>query len=148
MEPLDIFDDLAPVDDFAFKKDQVAAHLAALLSLSGVQRSELGQITGWQPSRISRTLSGNENLTIKSIHEFTKALGYDWEILYRKADAARPLQLWDQRQDIVPVYEAETDVVRAEFSCWKVFRQGVAANGSLWTSTTELTDSDVAGVAA
>lgn len=148
MAPLNIFDDLAPVDDFAFKKDQVAAHLAALLSLSGVHRNKLGQKTGWQPSRISRTLSGNENLTIRTIHEFTKALGYDWDIVYRKEGAARPLQLWDQRQDVIPVYEAETDVVRADFSGWKVFRQGAAANGSLWTPTTELRDSDVAGLAA
>lgn len=81
--------------DFAeLKKDLVAAHLVGLLAHSKVSRAELGAKLNWNKSRVSKVLSGNENLTLKTIFAVTSALGYDFDVVFFNKKYSRPKQPW------------------------------------------------------
>lgn len=94
----DVFARVSPVDPFTFQKDQVATDLAALLSYSNKTRLDLIESLGWKKSRISTVLSGKGNLTLKTLHEFTSDLGYEFDVVFRSPDTPLPMQPW-QRQE-------------------------------------------------
>lgn len=75
------FLELDPVDVI---KEKVAADLATLISFSGVKRKDLAKKLGWKESHLSKTLSGRENLTIKSISRVALALDYDFDVVFHK----------------------------------------------------------------
>lgn len=82
------------IDQFDEKKEQVANDLAALLAFSEVSRTELAEALSWKKSRISKVLSGNENLTLKTISEIVEKIDYDFDIIFRKKVNAPALQPW------------------------------------------------------
>lgn len=92
----DMFGDLPPMDPSDVKKDQIAADLAALMAFSGSTRSEMADRLGWKKSRITSVLSGRENVTIKTICEFSSRLGYDFDLVFHKANERRPIQPWQK----------------------------------------------------
>jgi|GEM_PF-6703282 len=81
-------------DDLSIKKDEVGTNLATLVAYSETTRSELAELLGWKKSRISRVLSGMENLTLRTIHDICKAIGYDFDVIFRKKDVAKSMQPW------------------------------------------------------
>jgi transcriptional regulator with XRE-family HTH domain len=95
MDFADIFADLQPLEDFDLKKDQIASHLSALLVYAGISRTQLAATLGWSKSRVTKALSGEENLTIKTINAIASALGYDFDIVYKGVNAACPPQPWN-----------------------------------------------------
>lgn len=82
-EDFDLFDfsNLNPID---IKKESIAADLSALISYEGLQRKQMAKLLNQKESQLSKTLSGRENLTIKTISKIVFALGYDFEIVFHK----------------------------------------------------------------
>lgn len=92
----DMFADLPPLEAFDVKQHEIATHLAALMVHAGKNRTELAECIGWQKSRISRVLSGTGNLTLRTVHQFTECLGYDFDIVFRELTSDhRANQPWE-----------------------------------------------------
>lgn len=98
------FDDWADftnLDAFEIKKEEVAADLANLLVHSGHNRTYVSAMTGWSKSRVSNLLSGDLNLTLKSIWDFSNNLGYTFDISFRKASESPKNQPWiEHKKDV------------------------------------------------
>ncbi len=77
------------------KAVDVAADLTLLLHHAGQSRAELARALGWSPARVTQMLSGHENLTFQTIAAVTKALGYTFDAVFRKAGGAAAAQPWD-----------------------------------------------------
>ncbi|MET3915179.1 transcriptional regulator with XRE-family HTH domain [Variovorax sp. OAS795] len=92
----DMFADLPPLDPFVVKKDQIAAHLAALLSHSGKTRTEVAEALGWKKSRVTSVLSGKSNLTVRTIWDFCSSLSFDFDVVFRSAWQPVASQPWQQ----------------------------------------------------
>ena len=61
---------------------QAATSLAGLLAESGVSRSDLAKTMGVSPGRVSQILSGDANLTVRSLAAAADALGARVEIKF------------------------------------------------------------------
>jgi antitoxin component HigA of HigAB toxin-antitoxin module len=90
----DVLKLLGETDSLTLKKDDVATDLISLLAYEGTNRSSLAEKIGYKKSRITRILSGLENLTIKTIHDVSKSIGYEFDVIFRKATDSRALQPW------------------------------------------------------
>ncbi|MBD0743162.1 helix-turn-helix transcriptional regulator [Streptomyces sp. CBMA152] len=66
---------------------QVAASLAGLLEERGLTRSQLAARMGVSPGRVSQILSGDANLTIRSLAMAAAALDAGVEVLFTGAPA-------------------------------------------------------------
>ena len=77
------------------KAVDVAADLTLLLHHAGQSRAELARALGWSRARVTQVLSGHENLTVQTIAAVTKALGYTFDVVFRKVGAAAAAQPWD-----------------------------------------------------
>ncbi len=82
------------VDISIVKMEQVASHLVGLLRHSNTSRTELATQLGWKKSRITKVLSGDENLTLKTISAITQQLGYDFDIVFHNKNYVKPKQPW------------------------------------------------------
>ncbi len=90
----DMFADLDPLTVFDVKKDYIATQLTALMIHCGKNRSEMAEELGWKKSRITKVLSGHNNLTIKTICDFTTHLGYYFDVIFHGSNDQRPKQPW------------------------------------------------------
>ena len=90
----DILALLAESDSLAIKKDDVGTDLASLVSFADVSRTGLADTLGYEKSRITRILSGMENLTLRTIHDVCKAVGYEFDVIFRKKTENKPFQPW------------------------------------------------------
>lgn len=75
----------------------VASDLALLLRHSNTSRTEIAHKLGWRKSRVTRVLSGDENLTIKTLSQFALALGYTFDVVFHNADYPKPKQPWQHQ---------------------------------------------------
>lgn len=80
----------------ANKRDDVAITLTGMLHAKGMSFAELAEKLGWKRSRVSKALSGRENLTTNTIAEIVKAAGFDFDIAVRKPSEVRHFQPWEQ----------------------------------------------------
>lgn len=76
------------------KMEQIASHLVGLLRHSNISRAELALQLGWKKSRVTKVLSGDENLTIKTITAIAEQLGYDFDIVFHNKNYEKPKQPW------------------------------------------------------
>ncbi len=72
-----------------------AADLTLLLHHAGKTRADLARALGWSRSRVTQVLSGQENLTVQTIAAVSKALGFAFDVAFRKAGALAVAQPWD-----------------------------------------------------
>ena len=90
MKPDNSFNKLASAlwadDDFAFqaKAQDVAIKLASVVNHSGFNQAQLAEKLGWKASRMSRILTGNTNLTIKTIYQICHAIDLDFDVVLRR----------------------------------------------------------------
>ncbi|HEX5736944.1 MAG TPA: helix-turn-helix domain-containing protein [Hydrogenophaga sp.] len=70
------------------KAVDVAADLTLLLNQAGVPRAELASKLGWSRSRVSRVVSGRENITVQTLEKVAAALGYSFDTVFREVGAA------------------------------------------------------------
>lgn len=94
--------------DYEIEKSLIQMELTAnrlvfLLKHSGLSRAELARKLGWKKSRVSKVLSGDMNLTIKTITAISEALGYDFEVIFYNEDYPKPKQPWqiDREKNII-----------------------------------------------
>lgn len=83
------------------KAVDVAADLTLLLHHAGKSRADLARALGWSRGRVTQVLSGHENLTVQTIAAVTKALGYTFDAVFRKAGAPAATQPWDAQVTLV-----------------------------------------------
>ena len=72
-----------------------AADLTLLLHHAGKTCADLARALGWSRSRVTQVLSGQENLTVQTIATVSKALGFTFDVAFRKAGALAVAQPWD-----------------------------------------------------
>lgn len=99
-----------PVNDFETGLDSVkidvSVMLCSLLEKADISRSQLAEKLAWKPSRVTRVLSGDENLTLKTIFEVCHAAGMTYDVVVRKINEHQALQPWQKaaiHADIVDV---------------------------------------------
>lgn len=91
----EVFSDLPGLNEFdEFKRIEIASDLSALLVHSGYSRADIARSLNWTRSRITNVLSGDANPTVKTIYEFSRALGYDFDLTFRKPSDMPPPQPW------------------------------------------------------
>ncbi len=87
-------------------KIDVAVVLCSLLKAAGITRTELSERLNWKPSRVTRVLSGDENLTIKTVYEICHTVGFTFDMVVRRAGERQAVQPWQKAaiaMDIVQV---------------------------------------------
>lgn len=80
------------------KRDDVAITLTGMLENRTISFSDLARLIGWKPSRVSRVLSGRENLTINTIAEIVRAADFDFDLVVRPKGARRSFQPWEEEE--------------------------------------------------
>jgi len=76
--------------------ERISIHMAALMSLAGKNRNQMSEMLGVNRSRISAILNGAKNLQVKSIYRFANALGYSFDVVFRKETDPIPAQPWNR----------------------------------------------------
>ena len=66
------------------KTVDVAADLTLLLHESGMSREDLASNLTWCDDRLSQVLSGNETITVQTIAVVAGAMGYTFDLVFRK----------------------------------------------------------------
>jgi len=94
------FFDFSDVDPFFAKRNAVANELLALISHENISRKQLSEKLEWPPSRLSKVLSGEQNLTVKTITAISLALGYDFSIYFHKIHKKEMVQPWEKLSGI------------------------------------------------
>ena len=104
MEHKPFFGDLIAAHDGLaeeLKAVDVAADLTLLLHQTGKTRADLARALNWSRARVTQVLSGHENLTVQTIAAVTKALGFTFDTVFRKAGAPAAVQPWDAQATLV-----------------------------------------------
>lgn len=91
---LSMFGDIYDVDMSVMQMESIASDLVFLLRHSGLSRSELASRLGWNKSRVTKVLSGDENLTIKTITSVAECLGYGFDVVFYNESYDQPKQPW------------------------------------------------------
>jgi plasmid maintenance system antidote protein VapI len=91
----DMFSGLEPLRKIDIKLDEISTSLSALMSVSRKSRSDMANMIGCKKSRITKILSGKENVTVKTILSFCSSIGYDFDIFFRKEFENRVRQSWE-----------------------------------------------------
>lgn len=94
MNKVSLIDVEYDIDMSIIKMEQIASHLVGLLRHQNISRSELAKELGWSKSRVTKVLSGDENLTIKTMTMITQKLGYDFDIIFHNKNYEKPKQPW------------------------------------------------------
>ncbi|MDC4558786.1 helix-turn-helix transcriptional regulator [Acinetobacter baumannii] len=106
MSKVSLIGDEYDVDMSAIKMEQVASHLVGLLRHKNISRSQLAKELGWRKSRVTKVLSGDENLTIKTMTIITQKLGYDFDVIFHNKNYDKPKQPWQidrERRELLQV---------------------------------------------
>jgi len=102
------FFDFSDVEPFFTKKNAVANELLALISHESISRKELCEALNWAPSRLSKVLSGEQNITVKTITAISLALGYDFSIYFHKIYKKEMVQPWEKTSYISSISQINT----------------------------------------
>lgn len=78
------------------KREDIAITINGMLHECKFSRADLARVLKWQPSRVTRALSGGENLTINTLAEIIGAANLDFDILIRPRTAVRAFQPWEE----------------------------------------------------
>ena len=92
------------------KAVDVAADLTLLLHDSGISRKDLARRLGWSDDVLSQFLSGENSMSIQAIARVARALGYTFDLVFRKTDAPSALNASDE----VRVKLAEHQITQAD----------------------------------
>lgn len=94
MSNFSFLDDRYEIEKSLIQIELTANRLIFLLKHSGLTRAELARKLGWKKSRVSKILSGDVNLTIKTITNISEALGYEFEVVFYNSNYPNPKQPW------------------------------------------------------
>lgn len=94
MSEINLLDGYSTLDATEIQMELVASDLTLLLRHSGLKRADLATKLGVRKSRVTRILSGDENLTIKSITSIAEALDYTFDVVFYNKNYPKPKQPW------------------------------------------------------
>ncbi len=102
--------DLWSSDDMRFeaKAQDVAIALASAVHQAGLTRAQLAGQLGWKPSRVTKVLTGSENLTLRTIHQICSALGLEFDLVLRGAGECA--QVLDERRAALMIREIDDNL--------------------------------------
>jgi transcriptional regulator with XRE-family HTH domain len=80
----------------------VVARLQAAHRESGVTQKEIGARIGKAPAVVSRCLSGQQNMTIRTMYELARGMGYRIEVSFQRLDKLQRAN----RQPVSPILPA------------------------------------------
>lgn len=113
------FFDFSDVDPVEVKKGAIANDLCALIAHEHLSRAKLAKKLKWKPSRLTKVLSGEQNLTVKTITDIAVALEYDFRLCFHKAYESVDVQPWEKKLRSLPkVVEQKTS--SSNFLIWQV----------------------------
>lgn len=92
------------------KSVDVAADLTLLLHHAGQSRADLARKLGWSRARVTQILSGESNLTVQTISIVTKALGYTFDVAFRKFSETHKIQPWVVQTSLSIDMQREPDI--------------------------------------
>ena len=96
------------------KAVDVAADLTLLLHGTGISREDLARRLGWSDDVLSQFLSGEDSMSIQAIARVARALGYKFDLVFRKTDAPSALNASDEvRAKLAEHQITQADVVAA-----------------------------------
>lgn len=72
---------------FESKAEDITIALAEAVHNAGWTKAELAKQLGWKPSRVTRVLTGNSNLTLRTIFEVCRVIGLTFDIRIRPPHA-------------------------------------------------------------
>jgi DNA-binding phage protein len=78
---------------FSFFHKLIAAMRVAFRA-SDTEQKTIAQRLGKKASFISRCLSGQQNMTVRTIHDIARAMGYRLEITLRPLSSVQPANQW------------------------------------------------------
>lgn len=78
------------------RKAAVAANLAVVVAQGDKTRTVIAQAAEMKLAQLSRQLSGQVNLTLDTVGRICDAVGWDFDVVFRKAEQAEALQPWQQ----------------------------------------------------
>lgn len=123
----------------ANKRQDIAIVLTGLLHEKKLSRAHLARTLGWKPSRVSRALSGRENLTLNTLAEIIGAAGQDFDILIRERGEVRAFQPWEHTKvgdRLLDLHTAFCEHVDQAKDCCEeakaILRSAAALNRSLF----------------
>jgi len=81
------------------RRNKVAVDLSIAVAESQLTRQAVADKASMKLSQLSRQLSGDVNLTLDSISKICEAIGYDFDMVLRKAKEKAAQQPWQHRLD-------------------------------------------------
>ncbi len=121
-----------PEFKFKLKAQDTAVTLARAVVESGLSQADLAKALDWKPSRVSRVLHGDSNLTLRTILEVAQACDLDFDVILRRAGEARAAQPWEQGElwkDSRKLYEDARHTLR---QANEMLRTAEAINNRVW----------------
>lgn len=94
MSNISMFGDIYDIDMSVMQMESIATDLVFLLKHSGLSRSDIASKLGWSKSRVTKVLSGDENLTIRTITSMAECLGYGFDVIFYNENYEQPKQPW------------------------------------------------------
>lgn len=78
------------------RKEKVAADLSILIAKAGLRRKDVAVKLGISEPALSSRLRGNANLGLDTIGAICDAASVEFDVVFRKRDAPRSLNFWEQ----------------------------------------------------
>jgi len=103
---------------------EIPIHMAALMVHCGKNRNQMAELLGVTRARITNLLN-KTNIETKTIYRFTKALGYRFEVVFKKQGEHSSLQPWNEVAQFAVVPSSEVSTL---------YRQGKIGSEAFVTS--------------
>jgi len=81
------------------RRNHVAIDLSIAVAETELTRQAVAERADMKPGLLTRQLSGDVNLTLDSIGRICEAIGYDFDVVLRKAGEKSASQPWQQSQN-------------------------------------------------
>lgn len=82
---------------FEIKAQTVAIDIVRAMTEIGLTQTQVAEKLGWKPSRVSRVLHGAPNVTLRTLNDLATALGFEFDVIYRRAGQRRAPQPWERQ---------------------------------------------------
>jgi transcriptional regulator with XRE-family HTH domain len=125
----DMFSDLPPLGGLEVKQLQLSTQLTALMVHCDETRTTLAHKLDWKKSRLTHIFSGRANPTVRTIYEFTRCLGVEFDVVFRRPEEPAPRQPWEDADTQllqVASHESYTLMIQSADQVARDLQQGLA----------------------
>lgn len=132
-----MFDEVWSDDEFRFdiKAREVATNLARALHEAGMNRTQLSEKLGWRPSRVSKVLGGEANLTLKTLYQVCDAVDLEFDVVLRAPNQAPAAQPWEVRHIESDIRRLHTEAQHMNAYSKAMLQNVRQINRSTWQRT-------------